>query len=146
MTVVAWDGVTLAADKQATMFGLKTRVTKIQKVNGELLFSCGDFGYVKQMVKWYENGADPEKFPECQKDKEDFVTLYVVKKNKEILCYEKTPHPFVIDEPFFACGSGRDYAIAAMSLGHNAVTGVEIAIRFETSCGLGIDTLTLDGA
>lgn len=56
--------------------------------------------------------------------------------------YEREPHPFEIEEPFYAFGSGMDIAIGALAMGANAIKAVEIASRYSSHCGNGIDTLT----
>lgn len=143
MTVVAWDGHTLAADKQAEAAGYKFSVTKIEKHNGHLLFSSGGYDVLKELFHWYKTGADPEKWPEVQKDKEEWGVLMVVTPEKQIIRYERRPYPFAVEEKFFSVGSGRDYALAAMHLGCTAEKAVEVACKFSPSCGLGIDVLTL---
>jgi hypothetical protein len=45
------------------------------------------------------------------------------------------------EDDFVAVGSGRDYAMAAMALGHTARVGVEIASRFDPGTGNGVDEL-----
>ena len=42
-------------------------------------------------------------------------------------------------------GHGRDFTLAAMHLGHDARTAVEVACALDAFCGCGIDTLTLEG-
>jgi hypothetical protein len=47
MTVIAWDGKTLAADRQRTVYGTPTQVTKIFEINktgqGRIIFGvAGD--------------------------------------------------------------------------------------------------------
>jgi hypothetical protein len=43
MTVIVWDGKTLAADKQATQADLKRKVTKIHRLRGHLVGVSGDW-------------------------------------------------------------------------------------------------------
>jgi len=47
-----------------------------------------------------------------------------------------------VEDEFVAVGSGRDYAIAAMALGHTARVGVEIASRFDPGTDNGAKGLT----
>ena len=46
-----------------------------------------------------------------------------------------------VEDGFVAVGSGRDYAMATMALGHTARRAVEIACRFDPGTGNGIDEL-----
>lgn len=143
MTIIAWDGHTLAADKMANMHGYKCKVTKIEKFEGKLLFSSGNFDVLKELFHWFKSGADPDKWPSIQSDKDEWGSLGIIMPDKTILRYDRRPYPFIIEEKFFAVGSGRDYALAAMSLGCTAEKAVEVASQFCPNCGLGVDTLTL---
>jgi ATP-dependent protease HslVU (ClpYQ) peptidase subunit len=147
MSVVAWDGKSIAADKQATNTGLRFRATKIRRLaSGEVLAWTGGQDSGAIVSKWYEDGADPEKWPDCQKDKEDWARL-VVASAAGVVFFERTPVAIPIEDEFQAWGTGRDYALGAMARGATAREAVEIAMRFDTSCGLGIDEFSLeDGA
>jgi len=143
MTCVAWDGKTLAADKRAVNSGMIFTVTKIFKVRGRLVAASGDFDRVNESVAWFAAGADPAKMPPYARDNSDFVAMLVIEKDGTILKYERSAVPFKIESPFYAIGSGRDYAMAAMHLGHSAMEAVEVACALDSGCGNGIDTLTL---
>lgn len=142
MTCIAWDGKTLAADKRATNSGLPRTVTKIHRVNGCLIGASGDAAQAREMLSWWRNGAKAEDFPASQRDKEDWGTFVVI-GDDGIDVYERTPHPIRFEDKQFACGSGRDFATAAMHLGCTAAQAVEIACKFDINCGNGIDTLDL---
>jgi 20S proteasome alpha/beta subunit len=142
VTVLVWDGVTLAADKRAVSSGLFFTVTKIRKINDCLVgisdtYSCGLL-----MMKWFEGGAEMEKYPKPQEDKDRWSAMVVITPERKIIKYEQDPIGFEIEEKKFAFGSGRDYALGAMEMGADAVRAVEIASKFESGCGNGIDTLT----
>lgn len=141
MTCVVWDGKTLAADKRAVNNGLAFTVTKIRKINGDFVAAAGDFSPIMAIFRWYENGADPDKLPECQKDKDRYGFLMVIKPDGTITKYEQDGLPYVIEEKYHAIGCGRDYALGALAMGADARKAVDIACRFDTNCGNGIDTL-----
>lgn len=141
MTVIAWDGKTLAADKRSVNNGRPTTVTKIQRHEDWLLAVSGDFTRGLEMVNWFKAGRDPAKLPEFQKTV-DYVPILAI--NKEGLwMFEIGPVPFHVEEPFYAMGSGRDSALACLHLGLDARRAVEVTNTLFTSCGNGIDTLTL---
>lgn len=142
MTVICWDGETLAADKRSINAGLVSKVTKIRRINGCLVGSAGDFSPIQAMFNWFAKGADTEKLPDCQKDKDRFAILLVITPEKKIMRYEQDGFPYEIEEDKYAIGCGRDYAIAAMAMGADAVKAVEIASRFDAGCGDGVDTLS----
>lgn len=146
MTIIVWDGKTLAADKQATNSGLKRKVTKIYKVRGNLIGFSGELDFAFAMKKWFEDGADVEKFPKHQEDDNKWVGMLVITPDKRVLKYERSPVPMEFTECDAMCiGSGRDYAFGALAMGANAVRAVEVACEYENSCGMGIDVLTFEG-
>lgn len=142
MSIVAWDGKSLAADKQATNTGLRHLTTKLRRGNQcRLVFAyTGDQDSAEGMVKWFEDGAEADKFPAYQNDKERWARL-IVASDGGLVLYERTPHPIPVLDPFMAWGAGRDYAMGAMACGKTAREAVEIAMRFDISCGLGIDEI-----
>ncbi len=95
-----------------------------------------------ELVDWYNNGADPAKYPNRQRDKDDWGSFIVIKPDG-IYSYEQSPTPVKLEDKNVACGSGRDFAITAMHLGKTAIEAVEIACLFDTGCGNGIDWMTL---
>lgn len=141
MTVVAWDGKTLAADKRAVNNGLARTVTKIRKIGPLLVGVAGDCTCGLEMFKWIEHGRDPAKFPAKQLDKEEWATVLVI-EGGQVRVYERSPEPMTFEGEHFACGSGRDFAIAAMHLGKSAAEAVAVACLFETSCGNGVDEIS----
>lgn len=145
MTVIAWDGTTLAADKRAALSGYPATVTKISRsLTGELIAISGDLDTGRALAEWYVYGADKAAFPDnrdpgggCR------AVLMVVRLDKTIVRYEREPVALLFEDKFSAMGSGRDYALAAMHLGFDARKAVEVASALDTGCGNGIDTLTL---
>lgn len=148
MSVIAWDGKTLAADKRATLGSLIRTTTKIFRHGDALLAYAGDQSFGEQIKAWWIAGADPEKFPASQRDKDDWAGLLVIRPRADpglrIARYERTPHPLFFEDETFAIGCGRDFAMAAMYVGKTAREAVEVAIALDSGCGNGIDTLTLD--
>lgn len=143
MTVIAYDGRTLAADKRASYGGMICTVTKIHKVNGLLVGGAGDFTFVMAMIEWVKGGRVISEFPSAQGSKDDWQSVVVIELDGSISLYERTPYPVRYEQPHFAIGSGREYARAAMALGFDSVRAVETAMLLDTGCGNGIDTLTL---
>ena len=144
MTVVAWDGVTLAADKRMTYGGHVNTVTKIHRVGDYIIGFTGSTKHIGAFRRWAENGMDRDKFPTAP-NVDDAVYAIAVRTDGTVWRFEGTPDPMQIEDQSVAAGSGRDYARAAMHLGKTAREAVEIACLFDENCGNGIDTLTLDG-
>ena len=145
MTIIAWDGKTLAADKRATHCSYKgSSVTKIHTWEGGLCGFAGDMDTAVTLLAWLRAGAVPSEFPQIQC--EDPSTLLVIYADGRVAEYGRTPFPMFLEGPFHAVGSGKSYALAAMHLGKNARKAVEVACALDSYCGNGIDTLTLKGA
>lgn len=144
MTVIAWDGYTLAADKMGDMGGASITLTKIYEVNGHLVGFSGSPVRGQALLKWFRDGAEDEKFPTFEKDDDSFTRFVVINPHKEIWVYEQSPSPFKVEDKFYACGSGRDFALAALQMGMSAEKSVELTNHLCNTCGRGIDVLEFD--
>lgn len=141
MTVIAFDGKTVAADRQACINGTTGQVTKIERVGRTVV---GFSGYISQgilLLEWFKDGAKPDLFPRPINDSER-ANLWVFGRGI-IHTFEQCPYPYVIEEPFWAGGCGKDLAMGAMAMGADARRAVEIASRYDANCGLGIDVLEI---
>lgn len=145
MTVIVWDGKTLAADKRSDSGGLRRTVTKIERVNGHLLGVAGNAARGREMMAWWAAGADPKALPAFQQT-DDFVDLVVISPARKVLKFERSGWPIHFEDERFAMGSGRDYALAAMHLGKDAREAVLVASHFDCGCGDGVDALELGAA
>lgn len=146
MTVIAWDGKTLASDKAATCVGYRSTVTKIYRVPGGLVGLSGDGDRALELLAWFRAGRDIATWPRESQNKDDRGSVVFIDESGRCLGYDKTPYPQHNEQAFCAMGSGRDYALAAMYLGFDARKAVEVACALDNGCGCGIDTLTLQGA
>lgn len=145
MTCVAWDGKALAADRQSNSSGMRHAATKIERFGNLLLGITGDYGTAAEMRQWFKSGALPTEFP--TKARDDVSTLIVVGGEFDggVRYYCASPYPQVIEGARHAWGCGRDFALAAMHCGKTAAEAVEIASVYDIHCGMGVDTLTLEG-
>lgn len=144
MSVIAWDGKMLAADKRACDGSLVRTVTKIFKINGCLVGYSGNADQGEQMVEWFRNGEKQDEFHPSQRDKDDWAGLLVIRPDGKIHKYERTPYPISFEDKLFTLGCGRDFALAAMYCGKTASEAVELTCLLDNGCGNGIDVLTLD--
>ena len=138
MSIVAWDGKILAADKLVVSGELRSSGTKIVRLEtGEILAWTGECGGGMALVHWFKHGRLKEDWPEMQKTP-DWTRLIVADESIAYF-YEREPFPQIVADPFMAWGNGRDYAIGAMAMGADAKQAVEVANRFCISCGGGVD-------
>lgn len=142
MTVIAWDGRILAADKQATTYNMRRTSTKIHRVPSGLVALTGDAGHAHALFEWFRAARDPRAYPRVQGEAQGHLIHFT---HEGVFVYAGDAYGYCepVLDPFIAFGSGRDYAMAAMHLGCDARRAVEVACVFDTSCGMGIDTLEL---
>jgi 20S proteasome alpha/beta subunit len=147
VTVIAFDGRTLAADKRAVQAGHAFPVQKVFRLDRDRLAGVsGNLGRAMAVVDWLRTARpDPDAFPGSDKE-DEYVQVMVVHRDGRIRVYENTPHPFAVDRPFHAIGSGRDFAIVALHLGHTAVEAVAVTAEYASGCGNGCDALTFEAA
>lgn len=142
MTVIAWDGRTLAADKMACSQSHVFTITKIAVVGGLLVGVAGCAHKIREFQDWINSDRAPEKYPKAIGDNEYFTAL-VISRGGLVHRYEGGSHvPMIVEDREHAIGVGRDFARAAMYLGKSAKEAVEITCLFCADCGLGVDTLT----
>jgi hypothetical protein len=154
MTIIAWDGAVLAADKMAVdSCGMQRTTTKIELcerpiietqstvlITYALIGATGSQVVSEAMKAWFKNGQILNDFPAGARD--DKATLIAI-THDSVRFWSTEAYPCFITEKFMAWGTGRDFALAAMYLGKSAVEAVEIACHFQTDCGNGIDVLML---
>jgi 20S proteasome alpha/beta subunit len=144
MTVIAFDGKTMAADRmsgnQWTSYG---RSTKIAKVDGHLIGGAGVAAVSREFIDWFRSGRVPSDYPAGMKDKDDSTTMLVITPCGVVNVYQRSPMPMVHDNTWYAIGSGQEVAAAVMHVGYDAVKAVEVACAVCTGCGGGIDVLAL---
>lgn len=138
MSILAYDGKIIAADRQATCGDFKRTVHKMIKLdNGTILGWTGSQDAGLTLSRWWQDGADPDKYPDFQQGKA--WCRLVVLTDGRLVTYEQTPDCFEFLDTIQAFGSGRDYAMGAMEMGADAIKAVEIASKHCTGCGMGID-------
>lgn len=142
MTVIAWDGTTLAADKRATGPGGKvSATTKISTApGGQLLAMIGHGPTALELRAWWLDGADPERFPSAARA--DNADLLVI-DHAGVRSYCAGPHPMTIEGRHVVAGSGGDLARGVLHMGGTAVEAVQAACLYRGDCGDGVDVLTL---
>ncbi|MGZ8317506.1 MAG: hypothetical protein ACXWVD_00255 [Telluria sp.] len=141
MTVIAWDGSTLAADRESGDSYVKCFASpKIARIRNHLVGCTGPAAQAREMLAWFAHGAKPADFPPTLRSEKSLSMLAITPQGK-ILLYQDTPYPIDYIGDKYAIGSGREAAMAVMLAGHDARRAVEIASLVCTGCGNGTDTL-----
>lgn len=144
MTIVCWDGVTLAADKSMHVGRTMATTTKIFRVFDELVGLAGDVSLSMELLNWFREGADPLNFPPENRDPSKGATMLVINNCGVAREYVSGPYPVVYAQTQAAIGCGDESAYVAMACGLDARAAVEMVCRFNSGCGGGVDTLTLN--
>lgn len=147
MTVVAWDGRTLAADRRLDWAGTLYAGSKLLRFpDGRLVGHAGNRTLALELVGWIRRGARRGRRPRPDDDVQATCSVLVVQLDGSALIWTESwdapVHELAAGEPC-ALGSGREFALGAIEAGADAVRAVEIAIARCEGCGDGIDTLTL---
>lgn len=143
MTVIAWDGKTLAADKRTSFGGLHATTSKLHRIDGMLVGCAGVTAHIAEMIAWVKAGREAAQLPQPQRNPNDCVSMLLIESDGRVLQYESSAYPICIENDKWAIGSGRDFAMAAMHLGCDARRAVEVACALDASCGNGVDAMEL---
>ena len=145
MTVIAWDGKTLAADKLACFGATRGTVTKIFRSGSCLLAVAGNLSAGMEMIEWFKAGAVPADYPPGNRTENSGASLIVVRSDRTVWKFESSPAPFRVEGDFCAFGCGDESALIAMECGKSAREAVELTSKYNTGCGNGTDALALEG-
>lgn len=138
MSIVVWDGHTLATDRAATDGAIKWRAAKAWRFGEAILSGVGPVQSILAMREWYMRGADPADLPIVQLSP-NWCHFIVVRKDG-LHRYEQGPYPIHHGRDQCAFGEGKDFAYGALAMGADAAKAVEITNMFSTVCGHGVDT------
>ena len=130
MTCIAWDGKLLAADKLVISGYKRASFTKIRRIGDALVGFAGNTILTNAMFSWIEIGENPDKFPEAQRDKDNFTAGMKITLDGQIYLYENAPIPWLNERKIWAIGSGAEIAIGAMAAGASAEDAVKIACEW----------------
>lgn len=140
MSTVAWDGKTLAADRQSTQGDLAGVCNKIyQLATGELVAWVGMRCAGEVMMRWYTEGADLKAYPSFQSNNDLNCHFIVISVDGTAHEYSQHPVAMLRSQKPWAWGSGRDFALGAMAMGANATQAVKVASQFDINTGMGVD-------
>ncbi len=134
MTVIATDGVTLAADSLTTYGSLKWRyASKIYSLKDGYYAYAGSVSEGEAVYNWLKDGGD-------KPDVENFYCI--ITKGKSVRCMWSNLVRCKVPR-LHADGSGSEVAIAAMHCGLSPEEAVRLAIKLCDGCGGKVNVVTL---
>ena len=142
MSVLAWDGKTLAADKMSVYDTIIIKTKKMKQLaSGEVFAWAGSVENALAVVKWYEDGQNEIEWPKCQ-ETNDYAQVVFLKDGK-LYEFEQMPIPQLVTSFPRAWGSGAAFALGAMLAGADACKAVKITGQLCNTVGLGVDSFSV---
>lgn len=151
MTTIAYKDGVLASDSRATWDDASSKCVKMWKftskvdpVKGEVLLAVAGDLYAALLFKdWMMEGGKPDLHSRGVDESNDFDALIVHKSG--LYAANRLCRIDDIHEEYWAHGSGRQAALAAMRCGKSAIEAVRVASAIDTYTGGRIVSETLRG-
>jgi ATP-dependent protease HslVU (ClpYQ) peptidase subunit len=137
MTTIATDGNTMAGDGLVTSGNVIfawDAVKVVQLKDGRLVGTTGSAFYADPFAVWLNDGGD---IPEL----DDNFEALVLMPDGTCRSYDHKGR-WINEELPTACGTGREFALAAMDLGASPEEAVEVASKRDTCSGGKITVLS----
>ena len=133
MTTIAYVRGAMAADtlmiKGTTIIGQCVKIVRREK-DGALCGGAGNLAWVQAFHIWFLDGENTDLPPMTEYDN----GIIVRDGDGEIEIFEDGGS-FCFEPRYAAIGSGKDFALAAMSLGADAETAIKTAMGFDPGTG-----------
>ncbi len=135
MTTIAYRDGILAADTQMTLNNCVDG-TQIKIVRRGLVMAAasGTAAMCQQFRDWFIMGMDGDPPPAQHSQNPDWNYWGLLFHGATILCWQ-APGWVRIVAPYFAMGSGGDYATGAMAFGATSEEAILAAMKHDTSTG-----------
>jgi len=134
MTTIAYKDGVVAYDSLVTVGRRKhLEPAKVFKWNKALIGMCGADCPTNDVVKHWLNKLLAE--PQVTKLKNSDFELLIIPLDGRLRLLYSDGRGLFLDKPFYAIGSGSDYAMGAMAHGASAEEAVRIAAVFDTATG-----------
>ena len=146
MTVIAYDGRFVGADRMATVGSSTHTMLKLFRWRNKALSFDGDAGHGAMLAEWFRQGADPAKYPQptpVSSGGVSWASLHVFQWGTPILTYEGSAYPLMVMDTIFGAGSGGGHAEGALAMGATVEKAIEIASTHASGCGFGMDVVDL---
>ena len=138
MTVIAVRDGWLAADTQGAFGQQPYHCTKIYRTKAGIVGMAGSSAACLAFVEYFNGGEVPIEHLS------DSAALLLSPQG--IFLYDDSTRGEIVNEPFFAIGSGAPVALGAMHMGATARQAARAACRWNNDCGLPVVALRLTAA
>ncbi len=140
MTTIAANRSEMAGDSKVTDDDTSFRGRKVHRVGEAVVGAAGTGPAISKFIKWLRAG-DLDARPKFDKD-DELAALVLTPAG--LFAYGTELEPEEIDDPFYAVGTGKQAALAAMRLGCTPGRAVEVACEIDNHTGGPVDVLRLD--
>lgn len=136
MTTVAWDGKCLAVDARSSSNDviLSERHTKAIKVGKVIAAATGTTARCREFLAWVAAGmpGEPPANPHPQNSEWSYWGIVITPDQAWVF---QEPGVVPVTAPYYAMGTGRDFALGAMAMGASAYEAVKVAMRHDVFSG-----------
>jgi len=139
MSIIAYDGRYIAADRQSTQYDMSRPTTKLFLHGACVLGVVGDYALALLLRQWFAQGANEDKWPEAATKDDGVNTCLVVANRQGLGTYREHPILVPLETEHWAFGCGAEIAMGAMGMGADARQAVEVASKYSVFCGEGMD-------
>jgi len=139
VTTIAYRDGVLAGDSRVTNGDLicPETVTKVIKLPNGSLLGCA--GTLRDVFELRNALVEKHPLPDLKK-----VTALLITPDEQLWSYDRTTWN-EMDAPYYAIGSGEQFALAALWMGADAVQAVKCGIHFDKNSGGRVRTVRLIG-
>lgn len=125
MTTIAANRDMMASDSLCDDEGMKSYHPKLFVVKGHVIGFAGEYCDGLKFVEWYKDRRRTLELTE---------TCALVLTPRGLFLYEDAT-PQKIESPYYAIGSGKREAMAAMYLGYSPAEAIEVSKVFDVNTG-----------
>lgn len=137
MTTIACNRSCMSADKRGTSNPVFT-MTKLFRVSGSILGISGNIEQALRFVEWRRTPEGKPTFTEAVS-----IEVLELTSDRRIIYWGAEMVGILIEDEFYALGSGAMAAMGAMSMGATPKRAVAIASKWDAATGSDVQTMTL---
>lgn len=142
MTTIAFDGVTLAADRGSWSGGFHQRAKKVHRVTAPdgrrfLVAMMGNAAFATDVLRWMRGGQHPGQCLDADKEHDCAVVI-----DSNLRIWRLSGHRLTYREqagPLHSGGAGQEIAMGALMAGADAIKAVKITMQVSDYAARGVD-------
>ncbi len=143
MTTIAFDGVTLAADRGSWSGGFHQHVKKVHRVTAPdgrrfLVALMGEGAFAVRVLRWMRGEIDHP--GACLKDNEERDCAVVIDERRRVWRLSANRLEYVeYHGRIHSAGAGQEFAMGALMAGADAIKAIKITAQVSDYAARGVD-------